>query len=97
MGKKEKMNQKQKLIAYVLNTDADLNRNKNITQKEIGNILGFSQSTIAQNIKEIRYQSRINELKEELSRIKREVLLDEKYETLDLPLNVEPKYEHKPD
>lgn len=28
---KSKMNQKQKLMAYVLSTDADLNSNKNIT------------------------------------------------------------------
>ena len=38
---KSKMNQKQKLMAYVLSTDADLNSNKNITQKKSENFLMF--------------------------------------------------------
>lgn len=89
------MNQKQKLIAYVLNTDSDLNCNKNITQKEIGDILGYSQSTIAKNIKEVGYQIRINELEKELSNIKEQILVDKKYEVLNLPSNVESEYKHK--
>lgn len=94
MGKK-RMNQKQKLIAYVLSTDEDLNRNKNITQQEIGDILGFSQSTIAQNIKETRYQIRINQLEKELSTVKGEILQMKGIEALDLPSDINLEYKHK--
>lgn len=95
MGKK-RMNQKQKLIAYVLNTDADLNRNKNITQREIADILGFSQSTIAQNIKETKYQIRINQLEKELSEIKGEIPQMKGIEVLNLPSDMDSEYKHKP-
>lgn len=95
--KKKKMTDKQKLIAYILNTDADLNENKNITQKEIASILGFSQSTIAQNLKEIRYKMKIKELEEQLSKIKRNDILKIKgIERLELPLNINSDYKHKP-
>ena len=95
MGKK-RMNQKQKLIAYVLNTDADLNRNKNITQREIADILGFSQSTIAQNIKDTKYQIRINQLEKELSEIKGEIPQMKGIEVLNLPSDMDSEYKHKP-
>lgn len=95
MGKK-RMNQKQKLIAYMLNTDADLNRNKNITQREIADILGFSQSTIAQNIKETKYQIRINQLEKELSEIKGEIPQMKGIEVLNLPSDMDSEYKHKP-
>ena len=49
---KKKMSDKHKLMAYVLSTDVDLNRDKNITQKEIANLFGVSQSTVSQAIKE---------------------------------------------
>jgi len=94
--RKKRINQKQKLIAYVLNTDIDLNRNKNITQQEIADILGFSQSTIAQSIKETKYQLRINQLEKELSIIKGEILQMEGIEVLDLPSDINPNYKHKP-
>ena len=95
MGKK-RMNQKQKLVAYVLNTDIDLNRNKNITQQEIGDILGFSQSTIAQSIKETKYQIRIKQLEKELSEIKGEIPQMKGMEVLDLPSDIDSEYKHKP-
>lgn len=96
MGKKKKMSKKQKLIAYVLSTDADLNRDKNITQKEIGGVLGFSQSTIAQNLKETKYQMRIRELENELSSIKNEIPKIEGIEVLALPSDIDSEYKHKP-
>ena len=93
---KKRMNEKQKLIAYVLSTDEDLNSSKNITQKEIADILGFSQPTIAQNIKETKYKIRINQLESKLSEIKREILQMEDMKVLELPSDINLEYKHKP-
>lgn len=95
MGKK-RMDQKQKLIAYVLSTDQDINSYKNVTQKEIADILGFSQSTIAQNIKEVKYKMRIYQLEDKLSEIKREIFQMEEMKVLDLPSDIKSEYRHKP-
>ncbi len=95
MGKKKRMNLKQKLIAYVLSTDDDLNGIKDITQQEIADILGFSQSTIAQNIKEIKYKIKINRLESRLSEIKREILQMEDIKALELPPDIDLEYKHK--
>ena len=91
---KPKMSEKHKLMAYVLSTDADLNRHKNITQSEIAKILGVSQSTVAQSIKEVKFRRRIDELEKELSQAKKEVIKE--VDTLQLPENIDPKYKRKP-
>ena len=48
---KKKMSDKHKLMAYVLSTDADLNRDKNITQGDIADLFGVSQPTVAQAVR----------------------------------------------
>ena len=93
---KQKMSEKHKLMAYVLSTDADLHINKNVTQSEIANILGVSQSTVAQSIKEVKFRRRIDELEKELSQVKKEVIKLQVVDTLQLPENIDPKYKRKP-
>ncbi len=92
---KKKMNDKHKLMAYVLSTDADLNRNKNITQGEIASVFGVSQPTVAQGIKEAKLRLKINELERELSEAKGEVLEIDGIEVLGLPSDVDSKYKRK--
>lgn len=93
---RKKMTDKHKLMAYVLSTDADLNREKNITQEEIAGIFGVGQSTVAQGIKEARMRLRINELEQELSQIKGEVLELDGIEVLELPSGIDAEYKRKP-
>lgn len=93
---KKKMSDKHKLMAYVLSTDADLNRDKNITQKEIANLFGVSQSTVSQAIKESIIRQRICELEKKLSDVKGEVMQLDGIEVLQLPENVDHKYKRKP-
>lgn len=92
---KQKMTDKHKLMAYVLSTDADLNRDKNITQEDISNLFGVSQPTVAQGIKEAKLKLRINELEGELSELKGEVLQLEKIDMLELPANIDSEYRRK--
>lgn len=93
---KQKMSEKHKLIAYVLKTDVDFNSNKNITQSKIADLLGVSQSTIAQSIKEVKLRLRIHELEKELSQMKKEAMQLEGIDSLQLPENINPKYKRKP-
>ncbi|MBU5680137.1 hypothetical protein [Blautia sp. MSJ-9] len=93
---KQKLGPKHRLMAYVLSTDADLNSNKNITQKEIGHLFGVSQSTIAQAVKETKLQLKIHELEEELSQAKSDVVEMEDVKKLGIPDFVESKYKRKP-
>ena len=90
------MTDKHKLMAYVLSTDADLNREKNITQGEIGKLLGVSQSSVAQGIKEARFRLRINELEQQLSQAKSEVMQLEGIDSLELPDHIDTEYKRKP-
>ena len=92
---KKKMSDKHKFMAYVLSTDAELNFQKNITQKEIGDILGVSQSTIAQANKETALRLQNNQLQKELNEAKREIknLRDE--QNLSLPDNLNEDYHRK--
>lgn len=92
---KSKMTDKHKLMAYVLSTDEDLNKNKNITQSEIASVLGVTQPTVAQSIKEAKLRIRINELENELSEIKGEVLQLDGIDVLSLPDNISSKYNRK--
>ena len=93
---RQKMTDKHKLMAYVLSTDADLNREKNITQGEIGKLLGVSQSSVAQGIKEARLSLRINELEQQLSQAKSEVMQLEGIDSLELPDHIDAEYKRKP-
>lgn len=92
---KQKMSDKHKLMAYVLSTDADLNREKNITQEDIANLFGVSQPTVAQAVKEAKLRLRINELEQELSQVKGEVLQMDKIEVLGLPSDIDSQYKRK--
>ncbi len=92
---RKKMTDKHKLMAYVLSTDADLNREKNITQGEIAGLFGVSQPSVAQGIKEAKLRLRINELEQELSQIKGEVMQLEGIDTLALPEDIDYEYKRK--
>lgn len=92
---RKKMTDKHKLMAYVLSTDAELNEEKNITQREIADIFGVSQSAVAQGIKEAKLRLRINELEQELSQIKGEVMQLEGIDALALPQNIGSEYKRK--
>ena len=92
---RKKMTDKHKLMAYVLSTDADLNREKIITQGEIAGLFGVSQPSVAQGIKEAKLRLRINELEQELSQIKGEVMQLEGIDTLALPENIDYEYKRK--
>ncbi len=93
---KKKMSDKHKLMAYVLSTDADLNRDKNITQGDIADLFGVSQPTVAQAVKEAKLRLRINELEQELSQAKGEVMRLEGIDALQLPENIDSQYKRKP-
>lgn len=71
----KKMNEKQKIMAYVLNTDADINANQRITQAKIGDLFGVSQSTVAQAMKDVRHKMEVNNLKNELFEAKRTLIM----------------------
>ena len=92
---KKKMSDKLMWMAYVLSTDADLNRGRNITQNDIANLFGVSQPTIAQAVKEARFHLQINELKQELSRAKNEVMQLDGIEALQLPESIDSQYKQK--
>ena len=67
---RKKLNDKQKVIAYLLNTDDDLG---NLSTKKIGKLFDVSQSTAYNAVKDIRVQKRIKDLEQELERTKREL------------------------
>lgn len=92
---KKKMSDTHKLMAYVLSTDADLNREKNITQEIIADLFGVSQSTVAQAVKEAKLRVRINELERQLSPIKKEVLQLDGIKVLELPEITDTTYRRK--
>lgn len=92
---KKKMSENHKLMAYVLSTDADINQTKNITQTDIANLFGVSQSTVAQAIKEAKLRVRINELEQQLSPVKEELLQLDRIETLELPEIKDTVYKRK--
>ncbi len=89
------MDDKKKMMSYVLSTDADLNREKKITQKEIAALFGVSQSTIAQAIKESRMRLEIGELQRRLTELKGEILEMEGIDVLGLPNDVRNEYKRK--
>lgn len=90
-----KMSDKHKLISYVLSTDAELNSNKRITQKEIGQLLGVSQSTIAQANKETGLRLQNSQLQKQLTEAKQEIKRLQGIESLSLPDDFDDEYRHK--
>lgn len=93
------LNDKQKLMAYVLNTDADLNANGRITQSKIGDLLKVSQSTVAQAIKDVRHKLEVNSLQNELFETKRELIEARNngdYTDIDLPVSYSEHYKRLP-
>ncbi|MDE6672317.1 MAG: hypothetical protein K2K16_08975 [Ruminococcus sp.] len=89
---KPKMTDKHKLMAYVLSTDEDLNKNKKITQKEIADVFGVGQSTISSGIKDAKNRIKIQSLENELSQLKKELLQLQEVEILQLPDDVNCEY-----
>lgn len=61
------LNEKQRLIAYVLNKDPDLG---NHSTKKIGEFFGVSQSTAYNAVKEIQIARKIQDLKQQLAAAK---------------------------
>ena len=78
-----------------MNTDVDLNKNHNITQKEIAKLFNVSQSTIATAIKEAKMRIEIDNLTKELSKVKGEVLKLDNIKTFQLPDNIDKIYKRK--
>lgn len=71
---KKKLSEKQKVMAYVLNTDSELNANQRITQKKIGDLFGVSQPTVAQAMKDVRHRIEVSDLKKQLFEAKKELV-----------------------
>lgn len=91
-----KMTDKHKIMAYVLSTDADLNRIKIITQKDIANLFGVSQATISQAVKETKYRLKITSLEKELIQAKAELKQLSGIETLQIPEDIDKEYKRMP-
>lgn len=92
---KKKMTDKHKLMAYVLTNDAELNANKSITQSEIADIFGVSQSTIALSNKETALRLQNNQLQNELNQAKHDIQELQAIQELSLPDNLSDHYQHK--
>lgn len=99
---KRKMSDKHQLMAYVLSTDEDLNRNKKITQKDIAGLFGVGQSTVADAIKDARYKLREMSLEREndylqqqLREAKMEAMNLKGIQELSLPEKVDSEFKRK--
>ena len=71
---KKKLTEKHKMLAYIMKNDPDISYNKNITQKEIADLFGVSQSTISQGIKDMGQKIQINNLQKQVASLKGEAL-----------------------
>lgn len=65
-----KMTKKHKMIAYLLNKDEDFG----YSQEKIATLMGVSQSTISNAVKEIEYLRRIINLEKALSQARMELI-----------------------
>ena len=65
-----KMTKKHKMIAYLLNKDEDFG----YSQEKIATLMGVSQSTISNAVKEIEYLRRISNLEKALSQTRMELI-----------------------
>ena len=96
---KRKLTDKQKIMAYVLSTDADLNSSKKITQEEIGSLFNVSQPTIAQAMKDVRHKMEIADLQNELLQAKRDLIEERNkgnYSDMELPFSYSNEYKRLP-
>jgi len=66
---KKKLNEKKKMMAYVLNTDPEFD----CSQKKIGDLLEVSQSAISTGIKEVKMLKKIYDLEDELAKAKQQI------------------------
>lgn len=66
-----KMTKKHKMIAYLLNKDEDFG----YPQEKIAILMGVSQSTISNAVKEIGYLRKISNLEKALSQARMELIL----------------------
>lgn len=67
---KKKMTDKHKMMAYVLNKDEDFN----FPMKKIGDMMGVSQSTVSNSVKEVEFRNEIHNLKIELDEAKTQLI-----------------------
>lgn len=66
---KQKMTDKHKFAAFVLNTDEDFG----YSMTDIARLMKVSQSTISNSIKEVKYRQTISDLQKELEMAKAEI------------------------
>lgn len=71
---KQKFTDKHKMLSYIMMNDPTIRQNKVITQKEIANLFGVSQSTVAQGIKDISYKIQINNLQKQVASLTGEAM-----------------------
>ena len=64
-------------------------------KRQIADLFGVSQSTVAQAVKEAKLRVRINELERQLSPVKKEVLQLDRIDVLELPEITDTTYRRK--
>lgn len=85
---REEIIKEQEALCYIVSTSKYLNYKKHITQKELGEMLGVSQSTIARRKKDATYKVRIKQLESENRELKRCMGLDDNddaYNVINMP------------
>lgn len=85
---REEIIKEQEALCYIVSTSKYLNYRKHITQKELGEMLGVSQSTIARRKKDATYKVRIKQLESENRELKRCMGLDDNddaYNVINMP------------
>lgn len=65
-----KMTKKHKMMAYLLNKDEDFG----YSQEEIATLMGVSQGTVSNSVKEISYLLRIKDLENELAQARESLI-----------------------
>lgn len=81
---RSKLNDKQKMMAYILNRDEDMR----YSQRKIGDLMGVSSSTISNAVKEMEYRKTIQSLENELQETRAMMINDypEIHERVNRPL-----------
>ena len=85
---REEIIKEQEALCHIVSTSKYLNYKKHITQKELGEMLGVSQSTIARRKKDATYKVRIKQLESENRELKRCMGLDDNddaYNVINMP------------
>lgn len=76
---KRALNEKQMVMAYLLNQDPDLGH---ISTQKIAELFGVAQSTIWNAVREINIRRQIEDLRQELESCKQQLLTSEKVKNL---------------